>query len=80
MPVWLILIIALVLLAMRWPIINVLAGWMVVFPIVTVSGGSIAWAVLIQRWDALLSLQGYGTTLAVFAVPVALWVSRLNQA
>lgn len=79
MPVLLIILIVLVLLAMRWPIVNVLAGWLVVFPIVTVAGGSIAWAILIQRWDELFSLRGYGTTLAVFAVPVGLWVLRLNR-
>jgi len=79
MPVALILLIMLVLIAMRWPIINVLAGWMVVFPIVTIAGGSIAWSFLIQRWESLFSLQGYGTTLVVFAVPVALWVLRLNR-
>jgi hypothetical protein len=67
------------LLAIRYPIINHLAGWLVVFPIITLSGGSIAWAVLIQVWDGLFSLRGYGMTLAAFAVPVAFWVTRMNR-
>lgn len=79
MPVALILLIVIVLIAMRWPIVNVLAGWLVVFPVITVSVGSIAWSLLIQRWESLFSVQGYGTTLVVFAVPVALWVVRLNR-
>lgn len=79
MPALLILVIAVVLAAMRWPILNALAGWLVVFPIVTVASGTIAWAVLIQRWDALFSFGGYGATLATFAVPVAIWVRRLNS-
>jgi hypothetical protein len=67
------------LLAFRYPIINHLAGWLIVFPLVTVSAGSLAWAVLIQLWDQVFSLRGYGATLIVFSVPVALWVVRLNR-
>jgi len=69
----------LAILAFRCPIINHLAGWLLVFPVVTVSFGSIAWALLIQRWDVLFSLLGYGATLAVFSLPVAWWVLRLNR-
>jgi hypothetical protein len=80
MPVALVVMAALVLVAIRYPVVNHLAGWLIVFPIVTVSGGSIAWGILIQRWDAFFSLCGYGMTLAVFAVPVSVWVCRLNRA
>jgi hypothetical protein len=66
-------------LAFRYPIINHLAGWLIVFPIVTVSGGSIAWAILIQRSDAAYSLLGYAVTLAISAAPVALLVARLAR-
>jgi hypothetical protein len=66
-------------LAFRFPIVNALAGWLVVFPIVTVSGGSIAWVILIQRWDPLFSFLGYGLSLVAFAVPVAILVCRLTS-
>jgi hypothetical protein len=67
------------ILAFRYPIINHLAWWLVVFPIVTLSGGSLAWAILIQRWDALFSIRGYEITLIASAPPIALWVYRLNR-
>jgi hypothetical protein len=66
-------------LAFRYRIINCLAGWLIVFPIVTASAGSIAWGILIQWWGALFSLRGYGMTLAAFAPPIGVWVWRLNR-
>jgi hypothetical protein len=77
---WLGIIIIIGLLAFRFPLLNHLAGWLVVFPIVTLSAGSIAWAILIQRWDGLFSFCGYGMMLLAFAIPVAIWVCRLSSA
>jgi hypothetical protein len=79
MPIAVILVVMVVLVAVRYPIVNTLAGWLVVFPIVTVSGGAIAWSIAIQRIDSLYSMRGFALILAVSAVPVALWVVRLNR-
>lgn len=49
------------------------------FPLMTLSGGTIVWAIVIRHGDALYSPSGDGTTLVVFAVPVAFWVMRLNR-
>jgi hypothetical protein len=70
----------LAVLAVRYPLINHLAGWLLMFPIVTLSLGSITWSILILRWDAIFSLHGYGGTLLACSVPVGLWVARLNGA
>lgn len=67
------------LLAMRYPIINRLVGWAIGFSIVAVSAGSIAWALLMQRWNGLFSFRGYGAVLAVCSLLVAVWVARLNR-
>jgi hypothetical protein len=77
--VFLIVVVVVGLLAVRYPIVNQLAGWLLVFPLVTLAGGTIAWAIVIQRSAALFSFGGWAMTLALFAVPVALWVTRLNR-
>ena len=80
MPIFLLVIVVLGLFAFRYTVVDHLIGWFVVLPLVTLSGGTIAWSILIQRWSALYSLRGYEMTLAAFAAPVALLVARMNRA
>lgn len=78
MPVFWIVAVAVGLVAVRCPIVDHLAGWLVLLPLMTLSIGTIAWTIFIWHWDAAFSVHGYAMTLAAFAVPVAFGVKRLN--
>jgi len=72
-------VVLLMLLAFRFPVIDRIVGWVVVFPLMTFCGGTLAWIVIQLSWGVLSSLAGYLATLAVVAVPVAysvVWTNR----